>query len=72
MDADFSTQYTLLSNVQLERALDQRPLGLASATSTRIGRNMPVLVDTNLIPTGLTLADGRPIFSTAVDARPRA
>ena len=32
---------------------------------------MPVLVDTNLIPTGRTLADGRPIYSTAVNAQTR-
>jgi hypothetical protein len=31
-----------------------------------------VLVDGNLIPTGLTLADGRPIFSTAVTSATRA
>ncbi len=33
-----------------------------------IGRNLPVLIDVNLIPTGQTLADGRPIYSTAVSA----
>jgi len=32
---------------------------------------MPVLVDTNLVPTGQTLADGRPIFSTAVTSATR-
>ncbi len=30
-----------------------------------IGRNLPVLIDINLVPSGQTLADGRPIFSTA-------
>jgi hypothetical protein len=71
MDADFSTQYTILSNVQLERALTSDfSVSLGYVNST--GRNMPVLVDTNLIPTGLTLADGRPIFSTAVTSATRA
>jgi Carboxypeptidase regulatory-like domain len=70
MDADFSTQYTILSNVQLERALtDDFSVSLGYVNST--GRSMPVLVDTNLIPTGLTLADGRPIFSTAVTSATR-
>jgi hypothetical protein len=36
-----------------------------------IGRNLPVLLDVNLIPTGATLADGRPIYSTAVSAATR-
>jgi hypothetical protein len=70
MDTDFSTQYTILSNVQIERALTSdfsASLGYVNST----GRNMPVLVDTNLIPTGLTLADGRPIFSTAVTSATR-
>jgi len=70
MDPDFSTQYTILSNVQLERALtDDFSVSLGYVNST--GRNMPVLVDTNLVPTGLTLADGRPIFSTAVTSATR-
>jgi Carboxypeptidase regulatory-like domain len=70
MDADFSTQYTVLSNVQLERALTgDFSVGIGYVNS--LGRNMPVLVDTNLIPTGQTLADGRPIFSTAISSATR-
>ncbi len=70
MDADFSTQYTVLSNVQLERALT-RDFSVSVGYVNSLGRNMPVLVDTNLIPTGQTLADGRPIFSTAVSSATR-
>ncbi len=70
MDGDFSTQYTVLSNVQIERALSS-DFAVSLGYVSSIGRNMPVLVDTNLIPTGLTLADGRPIFSTAVNAQTR-
>ncbi len=71
MDADFSTQYTILSNVQIERALTSDfSVSLGYVNST--GHNMPLLVDTNLVPTGLTLADGRPIFSTAVTSATRA
>jgi hypothetical protein len=70
MDSDFSTQYTILSNVQLERALTN-DFSVSLGYVNSLGRNMPVLVDTNLIPTGLTLADGRPIFSTAVTSATR-
>jgi len=70
MASDFSTQYTVLSNVQIERALTSDfSVGLGYVNS--LGRNMPVLVDTNLIPTALTLADGRPVFSTTVNAATR-
>jgi hypothetical protein len=70
MDAGFSTQYTVLSNVQLERALTSDfSVGIGYVNS--LGRNMPVLVDTNLIPTGQSLADGRPIFSTAISSATR-
>src|SRR5262249_45655789 len=68
MDADFSTQYTVLSNVQIERALGS-DFSVSLGYVNSLGRNMPVLIDTNLVPTGLTLADGRPIFSTAVNAQ---
>jgi hypothetical protein len=70
MDPDFSTQYTILSNVQLERALTN-DFSVSLGYVSSVGRNMPVLVDTNLTPTGLTLADGRPIFSTAVTSATR-
>jgi hypothetical protein len=70
MDEDFSTQYTILSNVQLERALSN-DFSVSVGYVNSIGRNMPVLVDTNLIPTGQTLADGRPVFSTAVTSATR-
>jgi len=70
MDPDFSTQYTILSNVQLERALTN-DFSVSVGYVNSLGRNMPVLVDTNLVPTGQTLADGRPIFSTAVTSATR-
>jgi hypothetical protein len=70
VDPDFSTQYAVLTNVQLERALT-RDLSMSVGYVSSIGRNMPVLVDTNLIPTGATLGDGRPIYATAVSAATR-
>ena len=70
IDGDFSTQYTILTNVQLERALTN-DLSLSVGYVNSLGRNLPVLVNTNLIPTGATLGDGRPIYSTAVNAQTR-
>jgi hypothetical protein len=70
MDPDFSTQYSILTNVQLERALT-RDLSVSAGFVNSTGRSMPVLIDSNLIPTGRTLADGRPIYSTAVNAQTR-
>jgi hypothetical protein len=71
VDPDFATQYTVLTNVQLERALTG-DLSVAVGYVSSLGRNLPVLVDTNLVPTSQTLADGRPVFSTAVSAGTRA
>src|SRR6185295_12219577 len=68
--ADFSTQWALMTNVQIERALS-RDLALSLGYVNSTGRDMPVLIDTNMIPTGRTLADGRPIYSTAVSAQTR-
>lgn len=70
VDPDFRTQWALLSNVQIERAL-ATDLSLAVGLVHSLGRNLPVLVDLNLIPTGQTLSDGRPIYSTAVNAQTR-
>ncbi|MEQ1871162.1 MAG: TonB-dependent receptor [Vicinamibacterales bacterium] len=65
VDNDFRTQYAWLSNLQVERALTpdvSASVGYVNAE----GRNLPVLMETNLIPSGNTLADGRPIYSTSV------
>ena len=68
--SDFDTQWALMTNVQIERALT-RDLAVSLGYVNSTGRAMPVLIDTNLIPTGRTLADGRPIYSTAVNAQTR-
>jgi hypothetical protein len=68
--ADFSTQWALMTNVQVERALTS-DLSASVGYVNSIGRNMPVLIDTNIIPTALTLTDGRPVYSTAVNAQTR-
>lgn len=70
VDSDFRTQSAWLSNIQLERALGE-DVSLAVGYVNSIGRNLPVLMDINLIATGATLADGRPIYSTTVNAATR-
>ncbi len=70
VDPAFKTQEAWLSNVQLERALGQNT-SVSVGYVNAIGSNLPVLIDVNLKPTGATLADGRPIFSTAVNATTR-
>ena len=70
VDPDFKTQSAWLSNVQIERALSS-DLAVSAGYVNSIGRNLPVLIDVNLIPTAATLADGRPIYSTAVSAATR-
>jgi hypothetical protein len=67
---DFRTQSAWLTNVQIERAFTN-DMAVAVGYVNSIGRNLPVLMDTNLVPTGQTLADGRPIYSPAVSAATR-
>ena len=54
VDPDFKTQSAWLSNVQVERALNGA-LAVSVGYVNSIGRNLPVLIDVNLIPTGATL-----------------
>ena len=67
---DFRTQSAWLTNVQLERAV-RSDVAVAVGYVNSIGRDLPVQMDENLIPTGATLADGRPIYSTAVSPATR-
>jgi TonB dependent receptor len=70
MDPDFKTQSAWLSNVQVEHALNNA-LAVSAGYVNSIGRNLPLLIDVNLIPTGATLPDGRAIYSTAVNSATR-
>ncbi len=70
VDPNFRTQYAWLTNVQVERAL-RSDMSLAVGYVNSIGRNLPVLMDVNMIPTGQALSDGRPIYSTTVSAATR-
>jgi hypothetical protein len=60
---DYKTQWAVLSNIQLERALTD-DIAMSVGYINSIGRNMPVLTNTNLNESGATLADGRPIYSS--------
>jgi hypothetical protein len=64
VDPEFRSQRAWLSNVQIERAF-RNDLALTVGYVNSIGRNLPVLMDVNLVPSGQSLPDGRPIFSTA-------
>ena len=69
VDPAFRTQSAWLSNIQLERALSSDiSVNVGYVNST--GRNLPVLIDVNLVPSGATLPDGRPIFSSSARVDP--
>jgi hypothetical protein len=63
VDQNFETQSAWLSNVQLERAINN-DLSVSIGYVNSIGRNLPVLMDVNLVGSGDALSDGRPIFSS--------
>jgi hypothetical protein len=64
VDQGFETQSAWLSNIQVERALNN-DLAVTVGYVNSVGRNLPVLMDVNLVASGDTLSDGRPIFSAA-------
>jgi hypothetical protein len=64
VDPEFATQSAWLSNVQVERALTT-DIAVTVGYVNSIGRNLPVLIDVNLVPTSNALGDARPIFSAA-------
>jgi hypothetical protein len=69
VDPAFRTQSAWLSNVQIERALSS-DLSVNVGYVNSTGRNLPLLIDINLVPSGNTLPDGRPIFSSSARVNP--
>ena len=67
---DFDTQYAVLTNVQIERALGS-DMSVAAGYVNSTGRNLPLILNSNVVPTGATLPDGRPIYSRTVNAGTR-
>jgi len=70
LDANFQIARTWQNNVQIERSIGTDYSVQVGYTFAKISQ-LPVVTDINLTnPTG-TLADGRPIYSTAVNATTR-
>jgi hypothetical protein len=70
IDPAFQVAHTWQTNAQLERALG-RDLTASIALMYAKGNQLPVVTDINLINPVGSLADGRPIFSTVVNATTR-
>ena len=58
---DFETMYALHTNFQIEQAITEN-LSLAVGFVHSAGRHIPIYRQINCLPTGATLADGRPLF----------
>ncbi|MBM3820340.1 MAG: hypothetical protein FJW14_15170 [Acidimicrobiia bacterium] len=70
VDPDFQIARMWQNNVQLERGLSDIYSAAIGVSYTR-GYNLPVVSNINLINPIGRLADGRPIFSTAINAATR-
>ncbi len=65
---DFETMYAIHTNFQIEQALTEN-LSFAVGFVHSDGRHIPVYRQINCMPTGATLADGRPLFGTLTGTR---
>jgi hypothetical protein len=63
VDPNFATLYSGNANVSISRAITSDIAFTATYLYTR-GNRLPVWRNINLVPSGRTLADGRPIFSS--------
>ncbi len=70
VDPAFTTAWTVQNNVQVERGVGQDYAVSVGYVFVK-GYDLPVITNTNLINPIGQLADGRPIFSTAVNAATR-
>src|SRR5262249_51802521 len=70
VDPDFVVAHTWQSNVQVERAVG-RDFTVSIAGMYAKGNDLPVVTNVNPINPIGTLADGRPIYSSAVNATTR-
>jgi len=70
VDQDFEVAHTWQSNAQLER-LFPGDMTMSLSVMYAKGDQLPVVTDVNLINPIGTLSDGRPIYSTAVNATTR-
>ena len=70
VDPEFQVARTWQSNVQYERSFGQDLTASVSLMYAK-GYQLPVVTDVNLINPVSTLADGRPVYLTAVNANTR-
>jgi len=70
VDPEFQVARTWQNNVQYERAIGSDYAFTAGYTFSKISQ-LPVVTDINLINPASTLADGRPVYSTAINASTR-
>lgn len=70
IDSNFKTQWSVLTNVQLERALGE-DLSVGVGYVNSLGRLLPILIDQNLITQGPVLGDGRAVYAVPVSAATR-
>jgi hypothetical protein len=63
VDPNFATLYSGNANVSISRAITNDVAFTATYLYTR-GNRLPIWRNINLVPSGRTLADGRPIFSS--------
>jgi hypothetical protein len=70
VDPSFVVAHTWQSNAQVERAF-AHDVTASAGFMYASGDALPVVSDVNLIPGATTLADGRPIFPSAVNASTR-
>ena len=70
VDPDFKVARSWQNNVQLEQALGDRYAVSIGASYVK-GYDLPVVTNINVINPVATLADGRPVFATAVNANTR-
>jgi len=69
VDPEYASQYAWTSHAQLERRLTE-DTSVALAFVASIGRDMPVLLSANFLPSGDVLPDGRPILDRNRRVRP--
>jgi hypothetical protein len=70
VDPDFKVARSWQNNIQFEQALGDR-YAVGIGASFVKGYDLPVVTNINLINPVSTLADGRPVFATAVNANTR-
>lgn len=63
VDPDFANLYSSQANLQIEQEIN-RDISVTVGYIYSKGSRIPVRRNTNVVPTGQTLADGRPIFGS--------